>query len=1687
MARQYSHRKKRFALGASVIALMGAGHAVAQTSPTCVAADDGICVIILDGANTTITLAPPVRLVNRGTIAGNEGVVVSAPAATPGGVPTAIASIIENRSGATIAGTGGTAIRGAGPLAVVNAGVINGNVQGAQYYVANGGTLNGNLVLGTGASSDFGTAYFLQRGATTGVTGSINAGNGIDFWIRSYDATTAVTLGGALPTSFEVEGVEARGTGTTVTTGAASSTAIGGLMLMGDGNVVNRANINTFALNGANFPTGAALFTPAIGYAGIPEQNRMMTLRFVNPGNPNQTLATYSQIAGAALTGFTNEGTVNGDIRLPTAGFVNTGTINLVSRATGSMIVTAPDKDFVFRNTGTVTYTDTGARAGLAQTEAQYLGDGDAGAALRIYTLTAKDAKAATFDNSGRLSGGLTGKLVAKTIAFTNTGSIAGIEGGNVAASGVSLTVGNTVLDTERTNTVVADSLSFLNGADGRIGNGVRIDAAAQDLAFENRGAITGGSDNRALSIDQFGKTDANGDDVDTARFGFINSGSITGDVVLGTNALATTIVNSGTVTMPLQRAFEPYAIKEALEIEVDTGGANRIDFTNSGAIVQNNLGATGVSFEVESRAGSTIDIVNTGVIRSDGGAKRVPAQFAGQPDGKQLAVPSIGLFVGVDAPQSTVRIDNREGATISAYGPDTNHTPTQTGPGTAGLPGLFSIAVLTNTGETGTTEIVNAGTIVGGPSFATPSQVRNYDAPIDPTNNAAGGAITGGASRDTVINTATGRITGAIALGAGDDRVENYGSIEGRVDLGAGNDTYLHLVKNIQSAFVDGGAGDDTLLFDITGSDGIVSDDLLASFVNFEIRKLVGTGSVVTNSEVQVDATAPLTLAAGSNIDRPGETAVSGGSGSETVSNAGTITGNIDLGGGDNSFSNSGTVVGNVTTGTGADVFTNTGSVTGTVDLGAGGDRYVVGRAVNGTVDGGSGFDEIVFDLSTRAGGASRAADTSLRAASFSRQSTVGDGTTAFVQAAASSSATDAAIALNPEVIGDVVNFELLSVNGPGVVVASGDLTVNTVGLNGATLRVDAGSSFGTAGATTITGSSGVETVTIDGTLKGGVALGVGADILNVAGRIGGAVDLGDGDDRLNIGAGASFAGIVSGGGGTDAIVVAAGGSATAPFELAGSFSGFERYSQAGGVTAISGEMSLGSGNTFAVNGGSLYGRALSVLTGNVDVASGATFGTAGTVNGNINIASGATLAPGASPGVMTVNGNVNLASGSTTTFEFVPSPGQSDQLNVNGALAIASGTTLNMTGNRPLTPGVTYNMITASGGITGTFTTVNKASGVLGFLRYTPNQLQLLGTFVVPTDAGAQTGRAVDYVNSVLIAGTASSGLLGAVPSLLNADGTANADVFARLTPEAYASASQLSVEHGLTLARTARSGLVATRADRAGPFVFAQGIGNSRTLNGDAATGTARTRTDTVGFVGGVGYGNETASVGAFVGKLDSHQTLYSRGVRTDADGLVAGIAGRFGTGVFDGNVLIAYDWSQADTSRALPGTTARGSYDLHALTLDVAVGALLTVSPGWALRPEVGVTHVATDRAGTVESGNAAFGYTVAGARPKATFIDASLMLKGGLDGAAVQPWVQAGIRHQIDGRRITASGNFAGSTSFEATGAWREPVVGLAAIGVTARLGERTTLYSSYMGEFGDTSRHNMTVGVRFDF
>jgi uncharacterized protein with beta-barrel porin domain len=658
-----------------------------------------------------------------------------------------------------------------------------------------------------------------------------------------------------------------------------------------------------------------------------------------------------------------------------------------------------------------------------------------------------------------------------------------------------------------------------------------------------------------------------------------------------------------------------------------------------------------------------------------------------------------------------------------------------------------------------------------------------------------------------------------------------------------------------------------------------------------------------------------------------------------------------------------------------------------------------------------------------------------------------------------------------------------VLNVTGP---VTAGRLNNNgTANLNAGTLTVsgaatNSGILNGNGGSLTAGSLTNVAT----GQITGALNLSSGVDALINDGRITGSVAMGAGDDRLELRAGSGVTGSVDGGMGNDTLALALGGTEAAPVTaMLAPFTGFETLRNTNGVVSLSGNYAIGAVD---VAGGRLIGTAGSTLTAQtVTIANGATYGSAGRVVGNI--VNNGTLSPGASPGTMTVTGNVSLNAGSTTLFELTPTV--SDQLLISGSLTIANGATLNLTGTRPLASGTVLDLIVADGGINGRFSTVNQSATVGGFVAQRANRIQLLGLFATNSAFTPQVNNTVTYVNDVLVAGQAGTALLNALPSLATSGSGTNSDAFARINPEAYASATQLGLENGIAVSKALRD-VNRTRVE-SGPFTFAQGFGNWRRFAADAGIGTSRANTSNYGVVGGLGIGGERASIAAFIGYADGKQTLSAIGAETMADGVVAGITGGYSTENLQINASITYDAGKANTVRGLPGGgVSRAGYNLRSWTTDISLGYAIPVGSNWAVMPEVGLTHISTKRGAVSETGSAAFDLAVLNRETGATFVEGSLTVMGGrAEGAKTTPWLSIGVRHQADGDAVLATGGFKGvASTFTVAGADRRNTLLTTGIGVETKLSDNVSLNAGYRGEFGkDNAGHNATIGLKIGF
>ena len=149
------------------------------------------------------------------------------------------------------------------------------------------------------------------------------------------------------------------------------------------------------------------------------------------------------------------------------------------------------------------------------------------------------------------------------------------------------------------------------------------------------------------------------------------------------------------------------------------------------------------------------------------------------------------------------------------------------------------------------------------------------------------------------------------------------------------------------------------------------------------------------------------------------------------------------------------------------------------------------------------------------------------------------------------------------------------------------------------------------------------------------------------------------------------------------------------------------------------------GIGNTLTVaDGGSVSATTITVFQGS-------TLGGTGTVNGNLTV--NGTLAAGNSSGTFFLaGGNLTMGAGSTWDQEIF-STSVFDVVNVTGGTAFLNGT-MNITAETggSLQYGNQYNFLTASGGITGTFSSILAPSGYRGRLI---NSGTVAGILVAPS----------------------------------------------------------------------------------------------------------------------------------------------------------------------------------------------------------------------------------------------------------------------------------------------------------------------------------------------------------------
>lgn len=529
--------------------------------------------------------------------------------------------------------------------------------------------------------------------------------------------------------------------------------------------------------------------------------------------------------------------------------------------------------------------------------------------------------------------------------------------------------------------------------------------------------------------------------------------------------------------------------------------------------------------------------------------------------------------------------------------------------------------------------------------------------------------------------------------------------------------------------------------------------------------------------------------------------------------------------------------------------------------------------------------------------------------------------------------------------------------------------------------------------------------------------------------------------------------------------------------------FNGFQELDMQGGTATMGGTYTF---NTVDVSGGRLIGLAGSQLSAsNISVAQGATFGSAGKVSGNIVV--NGTLSPGASPGTMTVAGDVTLAKGSTALFELTPTV--DDKLLVSGKLTIADGATLQFAAGSIVMPGQKFDLIDATGGISGKFATLSGAPANLHLIQ-SADTLQGLGLFTASQAFSTQVTGTIATFNTALINGTLDPSLAAALPALADSEtGNSNPNALLRVTPQAYASASRLATEDALAVVDALRDESHFAQG-ASGGFAYVRAVSTPRKMAGDDAAGIAGGRLTGSGGLSGLGYATKSAWISAFGGYLDGQERLPELEARTTTHGLVLGVQGQVRAGAFRLGALAAYDRDATNTWRTAPADIGASSrYALKSRLVNIDLAYRVPLGADWSVEPRLAASYVRTIRDAATEQGGGVFALAVDAGHSTNSFVDGQVELDGGQSaGRTMHPYVSVGFVTRTGGQADMATASLNGlPVPLSAYGLDLAGTRATVGAGVRYSLSGRLGASVGYTGEFGKNGRQSLDVGLHWAF
>jgi outer membrane autotransporter protein len=519
-------------------------------------------------------------------------------------------------------------------------------------------------------------------------------------------------------------------------------------------------------------------------------------------------------------------------------------------------------------------------------------------------------------------------------------------------------------------------------------------------------------------------------------------------------------------------------------------------------------------------------------------------------------------------------------------------------------------------------------------------------------------------------------------------------------------------------------------------------------------------------------------------------------------------------------------------------------------------------------------------------------------------------------------------------------------------------------------------------------------------------------------------------------------------------------------------------------------GALVLGGDNSFS--GGTFVQQGLLQVNGNlgssaVTVQTGGILGGTGTVGSTV-VQAGGRVAPGTSIGTLIVNGDFTQATGSFYDVE-LNSLGQSDLIDVSGRATIESGTTITVTKlDAPRLPlGMRYTVLTADGGVTGTYGSVTGAAArVSAFIGLTPSyDANNVYLNVARNRAFAAAGATPNQIAAATGADNAGNGAMYTAIAYLQTDAEAQA-AFDAISGEIHASARGVTLEDSRFVREAMINRTVGERT--AGKGLWIHGYGSWGSIDGDG--NAADVKRDIGGFFIGGEMVNEGGLVlGAVTGYGEAKIKVSDRSSRADTSDAYLGAYVGFNAMGFNARAGLAYQWRDVKTLRSIdfPGFSdkATAKYSLDTFQIFADAGYKLDMG-SFGVEPFFQLAYVDLSSGRFSESGGSAalsgsggedFWLTQLGSRFR---VDVGTGL--GVTGSV-------GWRHLAGGDRATpVSMRFAAGPAFDIMGAPLAKDVAALSLALTGSVSKNIEVDVGYSGIAGSgVSDHGVRAAFTFRF